>query len=146
MALLNLTLKTNCNRILSNLQTNLLDSQKDYKNTVLSTDAFGNQIKRNKYAQCILTPASIPEDGIKSAPNKTVKPTDQAENWNDVGVTLPVTMDCSVAVDVYKNSQGWGYVIRGETISGGKKYIKVIHVTGNETWREQDWTEVKIDE
>jgi len=45
-------------------------------------------------------------------------------------------------VDVYDGPKGKGYVIRYETTRAGKLVRKAVNF-GPETWREQDWEEVK---
>jgi len=123
-------LASQCNQILSDLQTELATDQPAY------AAAHGG-----RFFQGLKTPATTPADGASGAPDKTRRPSDQAENWNDANVTLPAQMQCSVEVHVYQGPQGWGYVIIGEVGAGGKKYHKAINV-GPESHRSHDWREI----
>ncbi len=91
--------------------------------------------------QGIKTPSIIPKDGNKTAPDKSLKPTDQAESWNDVAVPLPSLMEISTAVDVYEGPQGWGYVVRGEIEVAKGIWSKAINI-GSEKYRKHDWIEL----
>lgn len=75
-----------------------------------------------RYFQGILT--GLPADGSPSAPDKSKRPTDQAEDWAAFGITLPNNDGPSVigyGLDVYPA----GFVAFGEIEIAGK------------TWRRQ---------
>ena len=59
-----------------------------------------------RYFQGIRTHAVLPKGEIdeETPPNSRVKPTDQAEDWDDVGIVLPANMPMALAIDVYESS------------------------------------------
>lgn len=131
-------LEAKCDTILLDLVTILATKQSNYRDKVIGDG--DNAKPRNKYWQGIRIPATLPSDGNKLAPDKTLKPSDQSETWEDEAITLPASMECSVAVDIYDGPNGLGYVVRGEIEIANKKWIKIINI-GNETYRNQDWTQ-----
>jgi len=67
-------------------------------------------VANGKYAQALSTHDTVPEDGNGTAPeNLADSPTDQTEDWEDL-VTLPATMACALALDVYQTANAWGWV------------------------------------
>lgn len=131
-------LQAKCDQILSDLQTALATIQPAYRDTVVGPTGR----TRERYWQGIWTHASPPADGTNIAPDKSRKPTDQAEDWNAVSVTLPSTMPLRVAVDVYAGPAGPGYVLMGELAIGNQVWRRAINV-GPENRRSHDWQQVR---
>jgi len=114
------------NKILSDLVIALVSIQSNYF-----------QVNKKMW-QGIKTPVLTPKDGVASAPDKSLKPTDQKESWTDAVIPLPASMEISTAVDVYEGPLGWGYMVRGEIEIAQKKWGKVINI-GPETWHGHAW-------
>ena len=133
-------LETSCNTILNALKINLVTIQKDYKDKVIGE---GESAKaRNKYWQGKYTHSVTPSDNVPLTPDKTLAVVGEHASWNDIGVSLPVLMECGVEVHVYDGPNGIGYVLFGQAKSSGVKYIKSINV-GNENYRDQNWITAK---
>jgi hypothetical protein len=98
---------------------------------------------RGRCWQGKLTHTAIPADGALAAPNVDAKPTDQTTSWRDIGIALPSLMEAALSIEAYLGPQGSGYVIHAHVISGGVRYRRAIH-SGPETWREQNWTAMKV--
>jgi len=95
-----------------------------------------------KYWQGLVT-SSIPEDGADIVADYTSRPSDQAETWEDMfGGPLDANLPVALRVDVYEAPAGWGFVARVWIRYAGTVYTKSQNY-GPETWRTQDWTEVK---
>lgn len=134
-------LETKCDAVLNDLVDQLATIQESYKNAVIATDEAGRQISRGKYFQGLRTHNILPADGNKIAPDKTKKPADQGENWADIGIVLPSSMELAVQVDVYEGPRGWGYVVIGIIEIAKKVWRKAINV-GPEDYRNSDWQEI----
>lgn len=96
-----------------------------------------------RYYQGLWTHDTIPVDGADGAPNNIlIKPSDQAETWADF-VTLPASFPCSMRIDVYQSSEGWGYVatVRVYVLALERVFERSQNV-GSETWRTSPWREV----
>lgn len=92
-----------------------------------------------RYYQGILT--GLPENGNAAVPDRTKKPTDQAEDWVAFGITLPNGNGASVigyGFDAYTA----GYVAFGEIKIAGQTWRRQTDFGGGmETF---DWTEFGI--
>ena len=67
-----------------------------------------------KYYQGIITPTTVPPLGADRPVDKTKKPHDQNENWNDVfGVMIPDTLPCSVEIHAYQSLAGHSFTLYG---------------------------------
>ena len=119
------TLQPTADSVLTTIQSTLNGKQAPY---ILAKGTF---------FQGILTPAALPINGATKSPDLTLKPTDQVDSWTSAGISLPDPMPIAVAVDTYYGPQGSGYVVRGEVILDGVRYVRVVNV-GPETWRDQD--------
>lgn len=125
-------IETKANQILGDLQTVLAPVQVNY-------------LKANRgYWQGIRSHVVTPKDGGKSAPDKTRKPTDQKENWTDVAVTLPASMEITATVNVYDGPNGKGYEMVGEIEIGGRLWRRTVNV-GLEKYRDGDWRDVTLE-
>jgi len=62
-----------------------------------------------RYWQGIRTPPQIPEDGLTVNVDMNVRPTDQAESWNDLGFSLPAKLEMSIEIYVHNGPLGHGY-------------------------------------
>ena len=94
-----------------------------------------------RFWQGILTPSVLPKDGVTRAPDKTLKPSDQDEDWNDFGAVIPTAVECSFAVDIYGSDADEGYIVRGEGVEKTKPYKRCLNV-GPDASRELLWTEI----
>ena len=79
-----------------------------------------------KMFQGLRTHAILPEDGIETVADASGKPSDQAEGYNDAGITFPATSPISCACDVYKSCIEWGCTARGEIKIVGRHWLKVV--------------------
>lgn len=81
-----------------------------------------------RYFQGIRTHAVLPKGEIdeETPPNSRVKPTDQAEDWDDVGILLPAKMPFALAIDVYDGPRGVGWSIRVEIEHLGRAFARQI--------------------
>ena len=93
-----------------------------------------------------LAPPSIKDSGQgeETPDNMSAKPTDQADGNADVGLIILTPIPCRFKQDVYQSPVGIGYVVRLSVIyfGDGKEYQRVIHKSGDETWREKAWHEI----
>ena len=93
-----------------------------------------------RFWQGIKTPDRPPR-ARPDPPDKSRRPTDQAESWDDFGVDLPPTVRAALVVDVYDGPLGHGYVVRSEVETGAAElWEKAINV-GSETHRGHGWTQ-----
>lgn len=134
------SLKATANVKLDDLVTQLSMLQATYK------------AKNGKYWQGLPCTATIPADGVAVTVNKTVRPSDQPESWNnlykndatppqDVGIALDATLPVQLRVDTYARPNEAGYVVVGEVIESTRTYQRCINV-GPDTYRSYDWTDV----
>jgi hypothetical protein len=67
---------------------------------------------------------------------------DQDASFLDIVGNVP-PIPCRLKCDVYESAVGIGYTITLSFIyeSDGLEYWRIIHVTGDETWREKPWHE-----
>lgn len=134
-------LENKCNTILNDLVTQLSTKQETYKTEDLADPLVGTR-KRGKYFQGLRVHDILPSEGNETVPDRSKKPTDQIESWEDAGITLPSTMPLSVRVDVYNGLQGWGFVVIGELEVGNKVWRRAINV-GPESYRNTDgWIKI----
>jgi hypothetical protein len=71
----------------------------------------------------------------------TATPTDQSENWNQIGIIIPGTLSCSMTVDNYGGPQGQGWVMTTRFQHTGHIFSKSTN-SGPETYRNSAWTQV----
>jgi hypothetical protein len=121
-------IETQCDAVLATLQTNLVSIQ--------ATHLASN----GRYWQGKQTPSSVPAEGVKPAPDLSLKPLG-GQSWQEKAVPLPAGLECSVEVQEYVGPKGKGYVVLGRIILSGRTYAKVVNV-GPEVERNQDWVEV----
>ena len=60
-----------------------------------------------RYWQGIMTPATVPLDGADTAPDLTLRPTDQLEDWTNFN--LPATIPFAIGVMVHQGPLGWAF-------------------------------------
>jgi hypothetical protein len=111
------------------LLTQLATIQEDYK------------IANLKYWQGLQCVDEIPADGNEVPVDSSVKPTDQAEDWDTAGLTLDTTLLVSLKVHEYNGPLGYGYVVAASVIENGILYSKFVNV-GPENHRSKIWAEV----
>lgn len=96
------------------------------------------------YWQGVLTPATIPDDGVLVAANYSVRPTDHPERWSDIFINddiddrLPASIPMQISVDVYGGPRGQGWSFTVYATKAGTLYWRTWHV-GPETERQTDW-------
>ena len=127
------TLKDQIDPILDDLVTDLASIQSTYKTA------------NDKYWQGVPCVSITPADGNEESTDLTVKPTDQDENWNDEAISLASTLPVHLQVDSYDGPQGFGYVVIGIVIEATRTYRRSVNV-GPETYRNQNWTDVTLEE
>lgn len=101
-----------------------------------------DRYSRNKYFQGIATPSAIPRDGRAEPVSKSLRPTDQDEDWASMGVVLPASSVISVRIDVYESDEGWGYTVTGTIDVGGVVWSRCVNF-GHDESRAHDWIEVE---
>ena len=94
----------------------------------------------NRYFQGVGTPQTVPEDGNAIAPDLSLHPSDQAEDWDEFGATLPSAMNFSVALHTYYGDAGQGWVAVATVIEDGKTWTKQKSF-GSEV-RDAEWAEM----
>ena len=92
------------------------------------------------YWQGLQTPSQIPVDGQVAAIEYSRRPSDQAESWGDLAVTLPPQTPIALAVDVYAGPQGAGYQIFAVVELAGVRWEKCLNV-GPAAEGGFDWTQ-----
>jgi hypothetical protein len=125
------TLEGNLNTFVDTAEASIASRQSVY---------FGS---KGKYFQGIAThtDAALPADGTTQTPIKTVKPTDQTENWNDFGVTFASKIPCAVSITYYNGPSGKGYVTHYKLKVGLEIWLRSVN-TGPEAYRSHDWKKV----
>ena len=102
----------------------------------------GYQGTHGKFFQGILSSA-IPDDGAESTPDPSKRPTDQAEDYADVGAVFPSHPIIAMGIDVYEGPGGHGYIVFGEIRVAGKVWRRQVDV--GPSGRTYDWREVEDD-
>lgn len=124
-------LEAKANTILSDVANSIGPLQADY------------QTQHGHYWQGLRTHGLLPKDGAAAAPDKSRKPSDQVEDWNAAGVSLPSTMVVAVQVDNYDGPSGQGYVVIAEVELAGRVWRRALGI-GPEA-RSHDWQKVSLD-
>ncbi len=96
-----------------------------------------------RYFQGIRTHAVLPKGEIdeETPPNSRVKPTDQAEDWDDVGILLPAKMPFALAIDVYDGPRGVGWSARVEVDYRGILHSRRVGFGPDAADHTHDWRE-----
>ena len=118
-------LKDQIDPVIDDLVTQLVSIQSTYKTA------------NDKYWQGITCVATLPADGNEESSDLTVKPTDQAETWDDESISLAATLPVRLQVHVYDGPSGHGYDIVGTVKSGTEIWVRCVSI-GSET-RSYDW-------
>lgn len=95
-----------------------------------------------KYFQGISTHSVVPADGFETAPDLSVKPTDQAEDWDDIGFILPDTLPCAVEIHTYDGPLGKGYDVILTVEVNGQKWQRAKSTGPEAHYRVHAWYEV----
>jgi hypothetical protein len=100
-----------------------------------------NQYFANKgrYFQGIKTPVNIPVDGAEEVPDGSLKPTDQAESWNDVSINWPASVPAQLICDVYDGPQGKGWTFSCRVRVNSRVYIRTLNFGPEEYRQTQGW-------
>lgn len=109
----------------------------------LVTAAAPFQAAKSRYWQGPATHAAPPADAAASPPDLARAAHGETESWSEAGLPLPPLMECAVRIDVYDGPSGRGYVIAGELLLAGVRYLRRAHA-GPEAWREHGWTPVAV--
>lgn len=90
-------------------------------------DAYqsGYLITNGRYWQGIQTPAVIPADGTLGTLDKTLKPTDQIEDWTPLAI-VATQAPVSVACHIHDGPLGKGYTIYALVMVTGARWLKAI--------------------
>lgn len=137
---LSASLQSTVDAIFDDVVSQLSTLQETYK-TETVVDEAGNEYVRGHYWQGVAVVDGIPADGAELSVNLSKKPTDQTEDWSDVGVSLDATIPLRVEVHSYVGPSGQGYVIVGTVEEDNSTYQRSKNI-GPETFREQEWIEV----
>lgn len=100
--------------------------------------AFANT-HNGRFYQGVRTPVPIPADGADGIIDKTVHPSDQVEDWNAFGLTLPVRQKWSIEILSYDGASGKGFVLGAWVTEGIRTKLRRWNF-GPETHRNVDWT------
>lgn len=119
------TLQATCDAALTTLQTAVDAYQPSY------------YAAHGRYWQGLMTPATVPADGALVAPDLTLKPEGQAEDWS--GVSIAATLPFSVQVDRYDGPRGTGYQILVRVLDSGQLAVRSIGIGPESAWRTHDW-------
>ena len=95
------------------------------------------------YFQGIRTHSPTPGDGAEPAPDRSRRPTDQVEDWNAAGFTLPAKMPAALAVHVYDGPQGKGYTAILEVLVAGRRWRRAESFGPEAAHRTHAWREIK---
>ncbi|MDV2479218.1 MAG: hypothetical protein RX317_03120 [bacterium] len=97
-----------------------------------------------RYFQGIKTHTVLPKGEIdeETPPDRTRKPTDQAEDWNGAGIILPAKMPFALAMDVYDGPRGKGWSARVEVEHQGREFARRVGFGPDATQYTHDWQEV----
>lgn len=91
-----------------------------------------------KFYQGMRTPEPIPKDGEQRTLDKTLHPSDQAENWIDFGLTLPTQQKWAIDLVAYDGPDGKGYVLGAWVVEENKTKTRRWNF-GPETGRNTAW-------
>ena len=86
--------------------------------------------------------SAVPDDGQEIQPDKSRKPTDQAQDYDDVGVRFPLKSIMAFGCDVYVGPLGDGYIVFGEIEVAGKLWRRQIDYGPSD--RSFDWREMEM--
>lgn len=97
-----------------------------------------------RYFQGIKTHTVLPKGEIdeETPPDRTRKPTDQAEDWDDAGIILPATMPMALAVDTYDGPRGKGWSARVEVEHQGREFARRVGFGPDAEHYTNDWQDV----
>ena len=95
------------------------------------------------YFQGIRTHSPTPGDGAEPAPDRSRRPTDQTEDWNAAGFSLPARMPAALAVHVYDGPQGKGYTAILEVLVAGRRWRRAESFGPEAVHRTHAWREIK---
>lgn len=125
------TIEKKCNDMLGAVVSQLVAYQTDYART-----------HAGRFWQGIRTHPVLPVDGNETAPDKTRKPTDQAEDWS--GITLSANMLIAVEVHTHRGPAGDGYTVFGWIKIGERTWQRAVGVGAHATT--SDWADVTLQE
>lgn len=98
---------------------------------------------RGRYWQGRRVCSQTPADGATAAPVLTDRPTDQAESWADLNLTLPANIEVNLWCDAYQAPGArHGYMLGVEVVYGGELWYRTQNFQGPETWRTVGWTRI----
>jgi hypothetical protein len=125
----NKTLETQLNDFVATAEALIADKQATF---------FAS--KNGRYYQGIWThtDANLPADGGTATPTKTVKPTDQTEDWNGFNMNFAAKIPTAVSITFYNGPSGKGYVTHYKLLINGEKWMRSVN-TGPEAYRTHDW-------
>ena len=109
--------------------------------SAVQTKQANHLAANGKYFQGILTPVVTPTDGEETAPDETLKPTDQIHTWSGATFNLPATIPMAIALDSYDGPNGKGFVGRVEVVINGNRWRRTAQI-GPETYRTKAWAQV----
>jgi len=103
---------------------------------------------KGRYFQGIITHVILPKGDLdeETPPDRTRKPTDQAEDWNGAGIVLPANMPMALVVDVYEGPRGHGWSARVEVGHIGREYARQVGFGPVAEHYTNDWQDVTNDE
>lgn len=103
-------------------------------------------LTHGKFYQALWTHTNAPADGNPIGVDKLLsKPSYQNETLQTLfdDAKLDKLMSNRFKIDWYDGPSGKGYTLTLETIINDLTYQRIMHLSGNETYREQAWFEVK---
>lgn len=151
MAVFSTMIKDRINTALAALFADLTTRQETYRaglETIVpaTVDQAGNPIPavkavRNRYWQGIRNPVVIPADGLKIAPDLTLRPSYQPESWADLGVALPATSEVSLEITQYVSPTGPGWALAVTVVYNGRVWQRSRAIGPEAAQRTTNWTD-----
>lgn len=93
------------------------------------------------FFQGILTPSTVPTEGVKLPPEKNRKPTDRPHDWAELerlGVSIPSELEAAIAIDTISTSS-WRIRLHAKD-SAGTEFAAVYTARGDV---ERGWAPAK---
>jgi len=88
--------------------------------------------------------SAVPEDGQEIQTDKSRKPTDQAQDYDDVGVRFPLKSILAFGCDVYGMGENQGYIVFGEIRVAQRLWRRQIDY--GPSGRTHGWNDITIAE
>lgn len=94
-----------------------------------------------RYLQALAQPFLLPAEGGEGATSSdATRPPHRAQSLADLGVTVRrAASRVQTEIHEYAGPLGKGWLFVQRVRAGGLTWTRLVHETGMETWRTQDW-------